>query len=178
MAKLESSRALANGGVPVTNGAASTPPAEEAPIERPRSSAQKSVHFAPDEPDVIPPSESYGEDEEEEEEEPPRVHAPPPAPAPPPPPAANGLQAVAIYDFTADGDDELTVQEGETLTVLERDSDEWWKCRNTKGKEGVVPASYVEVSAMSMYPVRTPHSRWLARGWRGRRTPRHILTSS
>ncbi|KAI0709955.1 hypothetical protein C8Q76DRAFT_812019 [Earliella scabrosa] len=118
---------------------------EEAPIERPRSSAQKSVHFAPDEPDVIPPSESYGEDEEEEEEEPPRVHAPPPAPAPPPPPAANGLQAVAIYDFTADGDDELTVQEGETLTVLERDSDEWWKCRNTKGKEGVVPASYVEL---------------------------------
>ena len=45
-AKLESSRALANGGAPVTNGTASPPPAEEPPIERPRSSAQKSVHFA------------------------------------------------------------------------------------------------------------------------------------
>jgi len=52
---------------------------------------------------------------------------------------------VVLYDFTADGDDELTVAEGEDLIVLERDSDDWWKVRNSKGREGVVPASYVEV---------------------------------
>ena len=51
-----------------------------------------------------------------------------------------------LYDFTADGEDELTVREGETLMVLERDGDEWWKCRNQDGLVGVVPASYVEVS--------------------------------
>ena len=66
MAKLESSRAIAGGGspaAPAANGAAPSPPAE--PIERPRSSAAKSVHFAQDEPEEIPPAETY-EDEEEE----------------------------------------------------------------------------------------------------------------
>ena len=137
MAKLESSRALANGGAPVTDGTASPPPAEEPPIERPRSSAQKSVHFAQEEPEEIP-AETY---EEEEEEEQPHVeheeHAA----------SSDGAGAVALYDFTADGEDELTVHEGEGLVVLERDSEEWWKVRNARGEEGVVPASYVEVGA-------------------------------
>lgn len=53
--------------------------------------------------------------------------------------------AVALYDFTADGDDELTVKAGEQLVILEKDGDEWWKCRNLRGEEGVVPASYLEV---------------------------------
>ncbi|EAU84759.2 hypothetical protein CC1G_00278 [Coprinopsis cinerea okayama7 len=53
--------------------------------------------------------------------------------------------ATALYDFTADGDDELSVSEGERLVVLERDSDDWWKCRNMRGQEGVVPASYLEL---------------------------------
>ena len=142
MAKLESSRALAAGSVTdvhTPNGvsAAASPPAEEAPIERPRSSAQKSVHFAADEPDVIPPSETYPQETEEEEEEESQSHASMVA--------ADGSAAVVLYDFNADGEDELSVHEGETLVVLERDSDEWWKCRNAHGAEGVVPASYVEV---------------------------------
>ena len=56
-----------------------------------------------------------------------------------------GERAVVLYDFTADGDDEMSVHEGETLLVLERDTDEWWKCRNGQGDEGVVPANYLEV---------------------------------
>ena len=58
--------------------------------------------------------------------------------------------ATALYDFTADGEDELSVMEGERLTVLEKDGDEWWKCRNTKGAEGVVPASYLEVGLLQL----------------------------
>ncbi|CAG8450773.1 5257_t:CDS:10 [Paraglomus occultum] len=55
------------------------------------------------------------------------------------------LQAAAIlYDFNADGDDELTVREGESVWVVDSSSTEWWKCRNENGEEGVVPASYVE----------------------------------
>jgi len=77
---------------------------------------------------IIPPREPS-----DDEEEPEVVHA------------EDGEPAVALYDFAADGEDELSVQEGETLFVLERDGDEWWKCRNTSGGEGVVPASYVEV---------------------------------
>ena len=116
----------------------SAPPPERleeptVPPERPRS-ASKSVHFDAA-PAIIPdPDDTYEEE-----------------------PGRRGSQgydpnaAVVLYDFTADGDDELTVAEGEDLIVLERDSDDWWKVRNTKGREGVVPASYVEVR-FSTYP--------------------------
>ncbi|CAE6520735.1 unnamed protein product [Rhizoctonia solani] len=57
-----------------------------------------------------------------------------------------GEQASALYDFTAQASDELSVKEGETLIVINREeSEEWWKCRNMKGEEGVVPSSYVEL---------------------------------
>jgi hypothetical protein len=58
----------------------------------------------------------------------------------------DGEQASALYDFQAQASDELSVKEGETLIVVNREeSEEWWKCRNMKGEEGVVPSSYVEV---------------------------------
>ncbi|KAG8932978.1 cytoskeletal protein binding protein [Tulasnella sp. 418] len=54
--------------------------------------------------------------------------------------------AVVLYDFVADGEDELTVNEGEKLVVVDKEgSDEWWKCRSASGKVGVVPASYVDL---------------------------------
>ena len=93
------------------------------PPERPRS-AGKSVHFNAA-PAIIP---DQGESEEEWADT-----------------DSDPNAAVVLYDFTADGADELTVAEGEDLIVLERDSDDWWKVRNSKGREGVVPASYVEV---------------------------------
>ncbi|KAI9001408.1 hypothetical protein BD414DRAFT_474538 [Trametes punicea] len=143
MAKLESSRAIAsegaNGHVPAVSPPRASPPVAE-PIERPRSSGQKSVHFAQEEPEEIPPSQTYVEDEQEEEED---AHVGPAAAAEEP--QEDGETAVVLYDFTADGEDELTVHEGETLLVLEKDSEEWWKCRNAAGAEGVVPASYVEL---------------------------------
>lgn len=58
---------------------------------------------------------------------------------------AEGDMAVALYDFTGDATDELTVKEGEALFVLDRSNDDWWKCRNHAGQEGVVPAQYVEL---------------------------------
>ena len=51
-----------------------------------------------------------------------------------------------MYDFEAQGDDELTVAENEHLVILERENDDWWKMRNDAGHEGVVPASYVEAT--------------------------------
>ena len=55
--------------------------------------------------------------------------------------------ATILYEFNADGDDELTVREGESVWVVDSSGTEWWKCRNENGEEGVVPASYIEVSA-------------------------------
>ena len=92
------------------------------------SPSRKGVHFSEASPAIIPPRSASPDQAQQEEIE--------------------GLEAVALYDFQAQGDDELSVAEGDALWVIEQDGDEWWKCRNGNGNEGVVPASYVEVNFM------------------------------
>lgn len=50
-----------------------------------------------------------------------------------------------LYDFDAQGDDELNVKENDTVTIVDRTDDEWWLVRNSRGQEGVVPAQYVQI---------------------------------
>lgn len=52
-----------------------------------------------------------------------------------------------LYDFMAQGDDEVTVAVGDEVIILDdTKSEEWWMVRRLKNnKEGVVPSSYVEV---------------------------------
>ena len=52
-----------------------------------------------------------------------------------------------LYDFMAQGDDEVTVAVGDEVIIIDdKKSEEWWMVRRLKnGKEGVVPSSYVEV---------------------------------
>lgn len=60
--------------------------------------------------------------------------------------------AIALYYFVADGEDEMSVKENETLIVIDRaSSEDWWKCRNQFGEEGVVPASYIDVSLLGAF---------------------------
>lgn len=49
----------------------------------------------------------------------------------------------------ARGDDEVTVDEGDEVIILDdAKSEEWWMVRRLKnGKEGVVPANYVEITS-------------------------------
>ncbi|TFK75940.1 hypothetical protein BDN72DRAFT_831371 [Pluteus cervinus] len=121
VAKLASSKAL-------SAEPSSRSPSQDIPQSPPKEIKQKqSVHFSQEEPEFIPPREDEDEPEGDvahEEED----------------------IALALYDFTADGEDELSITEGERLVILERDGDEWWKCRNSDGAEGVVPASYLDVS--------------------------------
>ncbi|CBX95693.1 hypothetical protein LEMA_P028450.1 [Plenodomus lingam JN3] len=53
-----------------------------------------------------------------------------------------------LFDFMAQGDDEVTVGLDDEILILDDSaSDEWWKVRRLKnGKEGVVPANYVEIT--------------------------------
>ncbi|KAL3475372.1 hypothetical protein BJX99DRAFT_160000 [Aspergillus californicus] len=53
-----------------------------------------------------------------------------------------------LYDFMAQGDDEVTVGVDDEVVILDdQKSEEWWMVRRLKnGKEGVVPSSYVEVT--------------------------------
>ncbi|KAJ9669377.1 hypothetical protein H2201_000729 [Coniosporium apollinis] len=55
-----------------------------------------------------------------------------------------------LYEFMAQGDDEVTVAVDDEVIVLDdTKSDEWWMVRRLKnGKEGVVPSSYVEITGV------------------------------
>lgn len=63
-----------------------------------------------------------------------------------------------LFDFMAQGDDEVTVGLDDEILVLDDSaSDEWWKVRRLKnGKEGVVPANYVEIT--ETVPIHTSAS--------------------
>lgn len=53
-----------------------------------------------------------------------------------------------LYDFVAQGEDEVSVAVDDEVIVLDdTKSEEWWQVRRIKnGKEGVVPSSYVEIT--------------------------------
>lgn len=55
-----------------------------------------------------------------------------------------------LYDFMAQGDDEVTVANGDEVIILDDSkSDEWWMVRRIKnGREGVVPSSYVDITGL------------------------------
>ncbi|KAH7345107.1 hypothetical protein B0J17DRAFT_638359 [Rhizoctonia solani] len=125
LAKVESSRLIATSG----SSSGSTPTANvpdpiNTEIAKPHKNGA-SVRFAKSPDSVIPNS-----DDEDD--------------------GPSGEQASALYDFTAQASDELSVKEGETLIIVNREeSEEWWKCRNMKGEEGVVPSSYIELQELA-----------------------------
>ncbi|KAH9825736.1 Actin cytoskeleton-regulatory complex protein sla1 [Teratosphaeria destructans] len=62
--------------------------------------------------------------------------------------AAGKKKGKMLYEFIAQGDDEVTVAVDDEVIVLDDTaSDEWWKVKRVRnGKEGVVPSSYVEIT--------------------------------
>uniref|UniRef100_A0A8C6NKZ5 Sorting nexin n=1 Tax=Nothobranchius furzeri TaxID=105023 RepID=A0A8C6NKZ5_NOTFU len=57
------------------------------------------------------------------------------------------FQAQVLYDFTAEpGNNELTVREGETVTITNQSiGGGWIEAQNSKGQVGLVPEDYIEV---------------------------------
>uniref|UniRef100_A0A3B4WY21 Osteoclast-stimulating factor 1 n=1 Tax=Seriola lalandi dorsalis TaxID=1841481 RepID=A0A3B4WY21_SERLL len=51
------------------------------------------------------------------------------------------MQVKALYDFTAEEDDELGFCAGDVIEVLDRSDASWWKGR-LRGKTGLFPANY------------------------------------
>ncbi|ETW83601.1 hypothetical protein HETIRDRAFT_155103 [Heterobasidion irregulare TC 32-1] len=151
-AKLDASRALAAAASAAAESGSSSGSGVGDGVGAGPGAGKKgaSVHFSEQGPAIIPPREDgdeedgAAEDDEGEGEEGEEGDSDPDAAG-----AHAGEAAVALYDFAAQGDDEMSVAEGEALWIVERDGDEWWKCRNAKGEEGVVPASYVEVRGAS-----------------------------
>ena len=57
----------------------------------------------------------------------------------------------ALYDYTPQNDNELAIQEGELIYVLEKSTeDDWWKAKKRAPSEdeeepvGLIPCNYVE----------------------------------
>ncbi|KJA24386.1 hypothetical protein HYPSUDRAFT_38820 [Hypholoma sublateritium FD-334 SS-4] len=63
---------------------------------------------------------------------------------------AHSKRARAIYAYTAQGSDELTLQPGDILELSsgpnggDRYADGWWEGFNTQGTKGIFPSNYVE----------------------------------
>lgn len=56
-----------------------------------------------------------------------------------------------IYDFKAQGSDELSAREGDEVYIInDVKSNDWWMCENIDtGKQGVIPSSYIEIIGTS-----------------------------
>eukprot|EP00730_Choanoeca_flexa_P012551 TRINITY_DN4383_c0_g1_i2.p1 TRINITY_DN4383_c0_g1~~TRINITY_DN4383_c0_g1_i2.p1 ORF type:complete len:670 (+),score=156.70 TRINITY_DN4383_c0_g1_i2:46-2055(+) len=53
----------------------------------------------------------------------------------------------AIYAYDPQEDDELELQEGDDIVLLEKQDEVWWKGRQKRtGREGIFPADYVEMA--------------------------------
>jgi len=77
---------------------------------------------------------------------PPPVNTPPVNTPPPvnrnPPPKSKGPQCKALYNYTAQEGDELTLRKGDIITIIKEHPD-WWE-GELNGKVGVFPANYVQ----------------------------------
>lgn len=74
--------------------------------------------------------------------------ATPPAAAPAAAPATTEqiFKCTALYSYTAQNPDELTIVENEQLEVIgDGDGDGWLRARNYRGEEGYVPNNYLDV---------------------------------
>ncbi|XP_041369237.1 SH3 and PX domain-containing protein 2B-like isoform X2 [Gigantopelta aegis] len=58
-------------------------------------------------------------------------------------PSNKAETCVAIAAYTAQGDGELSMEEGEKFTALDKSDSGWWEVRRVSGEEGWVPASYL-----------------------------------
>ncbi|XP_029946134.1 GRB2-related adaptor protein 2-like isoform X3 [Salarias fasciatus] len=56
----------------------------------------------------------------------------------------SAVQVQAMYDFTAEEDDELGFSVGDVIEVLDRSDASWWKGK-LRGKSGLFPANYTMV---------------------------------
>ncbi|KAG7498102.1 tyrosine-protein kinase TXK-like [Solea senegalensis] len=68
-------------------------------------------------------------------------------PPPPPPPEDGGgedlLTVVAMYDFKAQEDTDLTLKQGDEYVILHKQDQLWWKAQDKHGNRGFIPSNYV-----------------------------------
>ena len=56
--------------------------------------------------------------------------------------------AIVVHQYVSREDDELDIQKGEKLHIINRFPDEWYLVQNSKGSLGVVPANHLREAAL------------------------------
>ena len=65
---------------------------------------------------------------------------------------------VALYDYQASDEEELSLRKGDRVTIISN-AGQWWTVRNERGQEGLVPYNYLEESSVqASKPVQAPMS--------------------
>jgi hypothetical protein len=66
--------------------------------------------------------------------------------------SVSGSQARVLYTFTGEGGIELSVQQGDIVTVISKDPTGWWVVADKHGAQGHVPAGYLEELGLERLP--------------------------
>ena len=59
--------------------------------------------------------------------------------------AGTSRRGFMLHTFEAEGDDELSVEQNEQVTVLGDEVDGWFSVVSATGDQGIVPSSYVQI---------------------------------
>jgi actin cytoskeleton-regulatory complex protein SLA1 len=68
----------------------------------------------------------------------------------------------ALYDYQPQGENELEIQEGELLFLLDKGEDDWWKAKKKAADDedeepvGLVPANYLEEVGLTIFYTPDP----------------------
>lgn len=61
-------------------------------------------------------------------------------------------RAIGLFDFKATTPGDLGFNKGQVVIVLGKEGGDWWRGRDTRGKEGIFPSTYVEVVELPKVP--------------------------
>jgi len=53
------------------------------------------------------------------------------------------FQYIALFDYDARTNDDLTIKKSDLLEITSRKNSAWWKAKNENGQEGWIPSNYV-----------------------------------
>ncbi|XBW35381.1 hypothetical protein QEN19_000946 [Hanseniaspora menglaensis] len=109
------------------------------PVEE--DSEKENAELAEEEENEI--SESSEEETEDAEEAQPKRAVPPPPPTRAPVQKIKEEKAKALFDYEADESNEISFKQGEVITKIEKDFEDWWSGENEAGETGVFPSNYV-----------------------------------
>lgn len=60
-------------------------------------------------------------------------------------------QVIAIYDYTAANEDELSFSKSQVINVLDKSNPDWWK-GELNGVTGLIPTNYVKMTTSDSDP--------------------------